>query len=161
MFGEDQFIASGVVYIPEGCSKPAKQSKDNSYVSGKYYQCGVLWLMNRYSSSLPVRSRSQCTRRALSWLLEACLWYPGVSLPLISEILLITGNEYKIENISKKEVQLFFAQARKIRMNEADEQAFEDFTEASRPRSASIPNVKQSRASVGTEGSDDSESEED
>jgi centromere protein C len=32
VFGEDQFIASGVVYIPVGSSKPAKQSKDNSYV---------------------------------------------------------------------------------------------------------------------------------
>jgi centromere protein C len=32
VFGEDQFIASGVVYIPVGGSKPSKQSKDNSYV---------------------------------------------------------------------------------------------------------------------------------
>lgn len=33
VFGEDQFIASGVVFIPVGGSKPSKQSKDNSYVS--------------------------------------------------------------------------------------------------------------------------------
>ena len=33
VFGEDQFIAAGVVYIPVGGSKPSKQSKDNSYVS--------------------------------------------------------------------------------------------------------------------------------
>ena len=32
VFGEDQFMASGVVYVPVGGSKPAKYSKDNSYV---------------------------------------------------------------------------------------------------------------------------------
>lgn len=32
IFGEDQFVASGVVYIPVKSSKPAKSSKDNSYV---------------------------------------------------------------------------------------------------------------------------------
>jgi centromere protein C len=36
VFGEDQFIAAGMVVIPVGASKPAKHSKDNSYV-------GVLW----------------------------------------------------------------------------------------------------------------------
>jgi len=33
VFGEDQFIAAGVVFIPVGGSKPGKYSKDNSYVS--------------------------------------------------------------------------------------------------------------------------------
>lgn len=33
VFGEDQFHASGMVYIPVRSLKPAKQSKDNSYVS--------------------------------------------------------------------------------------------------------------------------------
>lgn len=32
VFGEDQFIAAGVVYVPIGCKKPGKHSKDNSYV---------------------------------------------------------------------------------------------------------------------------------
>lgn len=35
VFGEDQFIAAGVVYIPVGGSKPGKHSKDNSYVRGR------------------------------------------------------------------------------------------------------------------------------
>ncbi len=33
VFGEDQFIAGGVLYLPIGGSKPPKYSKDNSYVS--------------------------------------------------------------------------------------------------------------------------------
>ena len=33
VFGEDQFIAGGVVYIPVGSDKPGKFSKDNAYVS--------------------------------------------------------------------------------------------------------------------------------
>jgi centromere protein C len=32
VFGEDQFIAAGVVFIPVGGKKPGKHSKDNSYV---------------------------------------------------------------------------------------------------------------------------------
>lgn len=33
VFGEGKFIASGVVYIPVGGSKPGKPSRDNAYVS--------------------------------------------------------------------------------------------------------------------------------
>ena len=36
VFGEDQFIAGGVVYIPVGGDKPGKFSKDNAYVSKLY-----------------------------------------------------------------------------------------------------------------------------
>lgn len=34
VFGEDNFVAAGVVFIPPGGEKPAKPSKDNCYVSG-------------------------------------------------------------------------------------------------------------------------------
>lgn len=33
IFGEEKFIASGIVEIPVGGSKPAKPSRDNAYVS--------------------------------------------------------------------------------------------------------------------------------
>jgi hypothetical protein len=36
VFGEGQFIAAGVVYIPVGGNKPGKFSRDNSYVSASY-----------------------------------------------------------------------------------------------------------------------------
>ena len=32
VFGEDQFMAAGVVFVPVGGEKPGKDSRDNSYV---------------------------------------------------------------------------------------------------------------------------------
>jgi centromere protein C len=52
---------------------------------------------------------------------------------------LTAGNEYEISNLSQEtEAELFFAQARKIRMNEADETAFERLQAQVRARSASL-----------------------
>lgn len=64
------------------------------------------------------------------------------------------GNDYEIRNVSEEtEAELFFAQARKIRMNEADEVAFDQLQDQirERARSASVAaNAKQSRESLGS-----------
>lgn len=49
IFGEEKFIASGIVEIPVGGSKPAKPSRDNAYVSSSMLH----QLTSRCSMSLP------------------------------------------------------------------------------------------------------------
>ncbi|OCF36328.1 hypothetical protein I316_02203 [Kwoniella heveanensis BCC8398] len=92
VFGEGQFMAAGVVYIPIGSSKATKPSKDNAYVF--YVIQGVV----------------QVTVHRTSFVMA-----PG------GQFLIPRGNEYRIENISpNREVQLFFAQARKLRADESE-----------------------------------------
>lgn len=66
----------------------------------------------------------------------------------------MAGNDYEIRNVSEEtEAELFFAQARKIRMNEADEVAFDQLQDQirERARSASVAaSAKQSRESLGS-----------
>ncbi|KAK8861727.1 hypothetical protein IAR55_002550 [Kwoniella newhampshirensis] len=93
VFGEGQFMAAGVVYIPPGQKKATKPSKDNAYVFHV------------------IQGAVQVTIHRTSFVMA-----PG------GQFLVPRGNEYCIENISleNKEVQLFFAQARKIRAGEED-----------------------------------------
>ncbi|WVQ93620.1 hypothetical protein IAU59_000696 [Kwoniella sp. CBS 9459] len=92
VFGEGQFMAAGVVYIPIGSSKATKPSKDNAYVF--FVIQGVV----------------QVTVHRTSFIMA-----PG------GQFLIPRGNEYRIENISEdREVQLFFAQARKLRADETE-----------------------------------------
>ncbi|WVQ78910.1 hypothetical protein IAT38_001001 [Cryptococcus sp. DSM 104549] len=114
VFGEGHFMATGVVYIPIGSKKNLKPSKDNSYVF--FVICGAV----------------QVTIYRTSFVIA-----PG------GQFLVPRGNDYCIENISPdKEAQLFFAQARKIRVGE------DELEEAPRGGSASATQeqVKESQS---------------
>ncbi|WVF65985.1 hypothetical protein IAT40_000723 [Kwoniella sp. CBS 6097] len=92
VFGEGQFMAAGVVYIPVGSSKATKPSKDNAYVFHV------------------IRGAVQVTVHRTSFVMARG-----------GQFLIPRGNEYQIENVTKStEVQLFFAQARKIRADETE-----------------------------------------
>ncbi|ODO05031.1 hypothetical protein I350_05643 [Cryptococcus amylolentus CBS 6273] len=94
VFGEGGFMAAGVVYVPVGEKKNTKPSKDNAYV---FYV---------------IQGAVQVTIYRTSFVMA-----PG------SQFLVPRGNDYCIENISpNKEAQLFFAQARKIRAGEEEEE---------------------------------------
>ncbi|RSH94857.1 hypothetical protein EHS25_004663 [Saitozyma podzolica] len=94
VFGEDQFIAAGVVYVPIGCKKPGKHSKDNSYVF------------------FVVQGAVQVQVHRTSFVMA-----PGAMF------MVPRGNHYSIENISPDaEAQLFFAQARKVPKSELEEE---------------------------------------
>lgn len=77
--------------------------------------------------------------------------------------MLIIGNNYKIENVGHVEAELFFAQARKIRTDEKDDDAFEKLQEQSqRGRSASVAtSTKGTRESIGSLRRDQYEDEQD
>ncbi|ORY22701.1 Mif2/CENP-C like-domain-containing protein [Naematelia encephala] len=133
VFGEDQFVAAGVVYIPVGSSKPGKMSKDNSYV---FYvvQGAVQVHIHRTSFVMAPKGMFMVPR----------------------------GNHYSIENVSPtNEAQLFFSQARKIRLNEEDEVAAHENSlmrsqnTQTRPRSASPKRVKSKAKSVDAEDDDE------
>ncbi|WWC86037.1 uncharacterized protein L201_000908 [Kwoniella dendrophila CBS 6074] len=92
VFGEGDFMAAGVVFIPIGSKKATKPSKDNAYV---FYV---------------IQGAVQVTIYRTSFVMA-----PG------GQFLVPRGNDYCIENISEdKEVKLFFAQARKIRAGEEE-----------------------------------------
>ncbi|EIW66523.1 hypothetical protein M231_02297 [Tremella mesenterica] len=93
VFGEEQFIAAGVIYIPVGGIKPGKHSKDNAYIF--YVIAGAVNVkVHRTSFVMGVGSMFRVPR----------------------------GNHYSIENISPNtQVQLFFAQARKLRSTEEED----------------------------------------
>ncbi|WVW82041.1 hypothetical protein I302_104046 [Kwoniella bestiolae CBS 10118] len=91
VFGEGDFMAAGVVVIPVGQSKTTKPSKDNAYV---FYVIQGAVQVQIYRTSF--------------------IMAPG------GQFLVPRGNEYSIENISKKEAQLFFAQARKVKASEQE-----------------------------------------
>ncbi|WRT63918.1 uncharacterized protein IL334_000845 [Kwoniella shivajii] len=92
VFGEGDFMAAGVVFIPVGSKKAPKPSKDNAYV---FYV---------------IQGAVQVTIYRTSFVMA-----PG------GQFLVPRGNDYCIENISPdREVQLFFAQARKIRAGEEE-----------------------------------------
>jgi hypothetical protein len=85
VFGEDQFIAAGVVYVPIGCKKPGKHSKDNSYVRleqavPRQHGGPSVADVTRSSSLCKVPSRCRCTGLASSWLPARCSWSLEVRL---------------------------------------------------------------------------------
>ncbi|KAE8219331.1 hypothetical protein CF319_g6956 [Tilletia indica] len=83
VFGVDDFMAAGVIEIPVGGSKPVKPSKTNSY---------TFIVMEG-----AVRVRIHRSNFVMA---------PG------GMFLVPKGNTYSIENVSKRESRLFFAQAR-------------------------------------------------
>ncbi|WVR03678.1 hypothetical protein IAU60_000673 [Kwoniella sp. DSM 27419] len=93
VFGEGSFMASGVVHIPPNSQKASKPSKDNAYV---FYV---------------IQGAVQVTLHRTSFIMA-----PG------GQFLVPRGNNYSIENVSDDgtEVRLFFAQCRKLRANEED-----------------------------------------
>ncbi|OCF73564.1 hypothetical protein I204_05407 [Kwoniella mangroviensis CBS 8886] len=117
VFGEGDFMAAGVVMIPVGKSKTTKPSKDNAYV---FYVIQGAVQVQIYRTSF--------------------IMAPG------GQFIVPRGNEYSIENISNKEVQLFFAQARKVKATEQELEA----AGASTPKASSVgvPNGKAKKQKV-------------
>ncbi|WFD17733.1 mitotic fidelity of chromosome transmission- protein [Malassezia arunalokei] len=83
IFGISDFMAAGVLVIPEGGEKPAKPSKDNNYTF--VVLRGVVQVMVH-------RTRFVIASGGM--------------------FLVPKGNTYHIRNVSQREVRLFFAQAR-------------------------------------------------
>ncbi|WVQ62444.1 uncharacterized protein L199_000584 [Kwoniella botswanensis] len=129
VFGEGDFMAAGVVMIPVGKSKTTKPSKDNAYV---FYVIQGAVQVQIYRTSF--------------------IMAPG------GQFIVPRGNEYSIENISNKEVQLFFAQARKVKATEQELEA----AGASTPRASSVgvPNGKAKKQKVVKQTRPGSEDEE-
>ncbi|KAL7420121.1 mitotic fidelity of chromosome transmission-related protein [Cryptotrichosporon argae] len=93
VFGEDIFVASGMVHIPVNGSKPGKPSKDNTYMF--YVAKGAVQVIIHKTSFV---------------------------MAVGGQFMVPRGNHYSIENISPTTTaELFFAQARKIRAHEEDE----------------------------------------
>lgn len=85
IFGISDFMAAGVLVIPEGGEKPAKPSKDNNYTF--VVLRGVVQVMVH-------RTRFVIASGGM--------------------FLVPKGNTYHIRNVSHREVRLFFAQARNL-----------------------------------------------
>ncbi|KAF9488492.1 hypothetical protein BDN71DRAFT_1403185 [Pleurotus eryngii] len=85
VFGDGDFIASGELIIPPGCRKPSKPTKDNTYMF--YIIAGAINLRIHNSSLI---------------------------LATGAMFMVPRGNTYFIENISQRDVRLFFTQARKL-----------------------------------------------
>ncbi|EJU05158.1 hypothetical protein DACRYDRAFT_74294 [Dacryopinax primogenitus] len=85
IFGDGEFLAAGMLSIPVGETKPAKSSKDNSYV---FYVIQGAVKVQIYRTSFLVSIGGM--------------------------FLVPRGNVYEIENVAERETVLFFAQARKI-----------------------------------------------
>ncbi|KZT19256.1 hypothetical protein NEOLEDRAFT_1142271 [Neolentinus lepideus HHB14362 ss-1] len=92
VFGDGGFMAAGYLTIPPGKAKPSKNTKDNTYV---FYviEGAVNFRLNQNSFILATGG----------------------------EFLAPRGNTYYIQNISDRETKLFFAQARKVPVEEDEE----------------------------------------
>ncbi|KDQ07258.1 hypothetical protein BOTBODRAFT_38963 [Botryobasidium botryosum FD-172 SS1] len=90
IFGDEDYIAAGVLTIPVGGEKPSKATKDNTYIF--------------YCIEGAVRVQIHRTSFVIA---------PG------GMFMVPRGNQYFIQNISEREVKLFFAQGRKLPMDEA------------------------------------------
>lgn len=116
-FGEDGFIAGGIVLIDPGHEKPSKPSHDNVYVS-----LAPTWLRiaTDLRSSLcsleQSRSPSPTTYSSVaptphSWSLEVSKF---------RKCGLTAGNNYRIMNKYKVQAKLFFSQGRKVTQKEVE-----------------------------------------
>ena len=83
IFGISDFMAAGVLVIPEGGEKPAKPSKDNNY-----------------------------TFVVLRGVVQVMVHRTRFVIAAGGMFLVPKGNTYHIRNVSQREVRLFFAQAR-------------------------------------------------
>ena len=83
IFGISDFMAAGVLVIPEGGEKPAKPSKDNNY-----------------------------TFVVLRGVVQVMVHRTRFVIAAGGMFLVPKGNTYHIRNVSHREVRLFFAQAR-------------------------------------------------
>lgn len=124
VFGEDKFLASGVVILPLDGSKPAKQSKDNAYVSDASLvladDAQVFYVMQGVVR-VTVHKTTFVAATGAQFLI------PRGEFARQQQWLTCTGNLYEIQNISKnKQAELFFAQARKIMATDEEEEALED-----------------------------------
>ncbi|ORX35333.1 Mif2/CENP-C like-domain-containing protein [Kockovaella imperatae] len=95
VFGEDLFIAGGVLYVPVGGMKPGKFSKDNAYIF--YVIAGAV---------------------------EVTIHRTEFVIAAGGMFFVPRGNHYQITNISEEtEAELFFSQSRKIQVSEGDQAA--------------------------------------
>jgi len=99
IFGDGDFMAAGQLIIPPGGKKPSKGSKDNTYI---FYLIEGAVTFKVHQSSFLLASGAM--------------------------FLIPRGNNYYIENIAQRDARLFFAQARKVLL--------EDDAPLSSPRTA-------------------------
>ncbi|KAF8495308.1 Mif2/CENP-C like-domain-containing protein [Gautieria morchelliformis] len=85
VFGDGNFFAAGQLIIPPGEEKPPKPAKDNTYI---FYV---------------IEGAVECKVHRASFVLATGGMF-----------MVPRGNQYYIKNICKREVKIFFAQARKI-----------------------------------------------
>ncbi|KZT55090.1 hypothetical protein CALCODRAFT_361381 [Calocera cornea HHB12733] len=85
IFGDGEFLAAGMLSIPIGETKPAKSSKDNSYV---FY--------------------------VIQGAVKVQIYRTSFLISVGGMFLVPRGNVYSIENVAERETILFFSQARKI-----------------------------------------------
>ncbi|KAF8176019.1 Mif2/CENP-C like-domain-containing protein [Pholiota molesta] len=94
IFGDDEFIAAGQLIIPPRGRKPSKAAKDNTYI---FY--------------------------VLSGAVNFKIHETSMILATGGMFMVPRGNTYLIENISNRDAKLFFTQARKVEMNDAERAA--------------------------------------
>ncbi|KZO90505.1 hypothetical protein CALVIDRAFT_590752 [Calocera viscosa TUFC12733] len=85
IFGDGEFLAAGMLSVPVGETKPAKSSKDNSYV---FY--------------------------VIQGAVKVQIYRTSFLIAVGGMFLVPRGNVYSLENVAERETILFFAQARKI-----------------------------------------------
>ncbi|KAF9014255.1 Mif2/CENP-C like-domain-containing protein [Cyathus striatus] len=88
IFGDGEFIAAGLIFIPEGKKKPTKAAKDNTYI---FYVIEGAVNLKIHESSLLIATGGM--------------------------FMVPRGNTYLIENVGVRTAKLFFTQARKIFMD--------------------------------------------
>ncbi|EPQ57776.1 hypothetical protein GLOTRDRAFT_136648 [Gloeophyllum trabeum ATCC 11539] len=91
VFGDAEFMAAGYLMIPPGKAKPSKQTKDNTYA---FYVIEGAVNFHVHKTSVIVATGGM--------------------------FLVPRGNQYFIQNICERDAKLFFAQARKIPLEEVD-----------------------------------------
>ncbi|KAG6887569.1 hypothetical protein C0992_011767 [Termitomyces sp. T32_za158] len=117
-FGDDDFIAAGILEIPPRKKKPTKQTKDNTYV--RYFHDSVSSLnpvtqiFYIIEGAANVRIHNSNFMLATGAMFIVPRGMPRPTIPSLSLIPVSIGNSYYIENVCERSVKLFFTQARKL-----------------------------------------------
>ncbi|TBU35568.1 Mif2/CENP-C like-domain-containing protein [Dichomitus squalens] len=105
IFGDGDYLASGVLYIPPNSTKPTKSTKDNTFV---FF--------------------------VIQGAVKFCVHQTNFILATGGMFMVPRGNVYYIQNICDREARLFFAQARKM-PEDYREDTESDYEERSRSKS--------------------------
>ena len=130
IFGEEEFFAAGLVHIPVGAQKSAKNSRDNAYVSWQciwevgtelIVVCEQAFHVFQGCVKVLVHKHQFVIAEGGQFMVPRGKPHRDVLTSRSTRLTLprFPGNVYSITNISQQEVKIFFSQARRLKPSEA------------------------------------------